>query len=571
MKRKFNQIESPAFHTRSKIKKNNKNLHFSLPDSPLKQFVSATKVFNFVKGDTLVDWLSLYSNKNKKKDELSLFLCKSGISFETKIQNYLKQKFKTVTISNKITTETCKKTVEAMKAGIPLIFSAPVVSKNNTGGIVDLLIRSDYVQKIVNDVAAPNHNSPCIFSDSWHYVVIDVKFISLKLASDSTHLINTKNILSYKCQTLIYTNAVADIQKYKSRFAYLLGTGWKYTTKNKKYKSNFSFSKLGLIDFYKRDKKCITLTKNAIRWYRQLLYFGKNWSIDPPSRKELYPNMTVDSGYYFNSVKRKLAWKFGEVTSLWKCGIKNRNIAFQNGVFSWKDPKCNFKTLGLEKSKYKNVVQQILKINNSDFDVLPKNIKTNIFQWRNTQHNEVFVDFETINRFVDHSQFPNYISKPYIFMIGVGYAQNGTFIHKTFTARDISVAEEFRICKEFTKFMELRGNPKAFYWHAEKYLWKKNHNWKWADIRQIFIKEPVVIKNTFSYSIKDIAKSLRRLGKVTSCIESPCQNGMTAMLDAWDYYSNTISNKNKMINIQKYNLFDCKILYEIISYLRKFH
>ena len=57
--------------------------------------------------------------------------------------------------------------------------------------------------------------------------------------------------------------------------------------------------------------------------------------------------------------------------------------------------------------------------------------------------------------------------------------------------------------------------------------------------------------------------------------DNPCSNGLTAMILAWKVYQ-----KNKMKNIHnnpviqdiiKYNIIDCKVLWEIVNYLRENH
>ena len=39
--------------------------------------------------------------------------------------------------------------------------------------------------------------------------------------------------------------------------------------------------------------------------------------------------------------------KYSELTSVWRCGIKNRNIGFSTNIKSWKDKDCNCDNLGI--------------------------------------------------------------------------------------------------------------------------------------------------------------------------------------------------------------------------------
>ena len=57
--------------------------------------------------------------------------------------------------------------------------------------------------------------------------------------------------------------------------------------------------------------------------------------------------------------------------------------------------------------------------------------------------------------------------------------------------------------------------------------------------------------------------------------DNPCSNGLTAMVLAWKVYNKTkIKDIHKHPVIQdiiKYNIIDCKVLWEIINYLRNNH
>ena len=49
------------------------------------------------------------------------------------------------------------------------------------------------------------------------------------------------------------------------------------------------------------------------------------------------------------------------------------------------------------------------------------------------------------------------------------------------------------------------------------------------------------------------------------------ENGLDAMLKACNFFKDSDKNKETMDEIIKYNNNDCKVLYEIVEYLRKFH
>ena len=80
-------------------------------------------------------------------------------------------------------------------------------------------------------------------------------------------------------------------------------------------------------------------------------------------------------------------------------------------------------------------------------------------------------------------------------------------------------------------------------------------------------------KGCFKFGLKDIAKAMRSHGMINASIGSSCDSGMTAMVKAWECYNTCEDpcNSEIMLDIARYNEFDCKVLWEIITYLRDNH
>jgi hypothetical protein len=66
---------------------------------------------------------------------------------------------------------------------------------------------------------------------------------------------------------------------------------------------------------------------------------------------------------------------------------------------------------------------------------------------------------------------------------------------------------------------------------------------------------------------------MQKHGMIKGTLDSSCDNGMSAMINAWKVYQSDkdVDASEKMKDIMKYNEFDCKVLWEILSYLRKNH
>ncbi len=601
-------ISSVSCCTRSKRPRLEPPLSFiNRPVSPI--VVSASHVYNYMINDPLIDWLRLRSRTGTRlspayshsRDGFTEFIQAKGIEFEDKLIKYINEhKIVVETVGDYITDETCNKTIDLMKQGAPVLHSAPVRNpRNNTQGIIDLLVRSDCIKFLVEEaplneqeekVTAPNLNG------RYHYVVIDIKFSTLPLRSDGKHLLNSGGYPAYKAQTYIYTQAVGHIQGYTAPHAFIMGRRWNYTKKDVKHDNYTCLNRLGKIDYAGIDKEYKERTKKAIQWVRDVKQYGAEWSVDPPSRMELYPNMCVDSGVW-NSEKQKIADNIGEITTVWNVGIKHRNKALLKDITSWRDRRCTTENLEINGVRT-NIIDRIMDINRQSRDKMwPQLIRNNTNDWKNST-NEVFVDFETLaDIFSDFDHLPNQDSTDIIFMIGVGWEENGNWCYRNYICNRATYSEEYRIMDEFMQFLKNRGNPKVNFWCAEDRFWniaecrqfdiacktkdieRKDNisdNWKiekWCDLYHVFQSEPIVVKDCFKFSLKHIAKAMKKHGMISISLDTDCTSGLTAMIKASKCYdvSDDPANCGTMRDIARYNEFDCKVLWEIVTYLRNNH
>lgn len=575
MKRKLLQTDFPALHTSAKAGK---------------FWITATDIKNYMINDPLVDWFKKYSRKpDQPNKHFSSFIMDRGNVFEKQVVEYIsKNKFNIVFISPRITPESCQETISHMKNGTPIIHSAPFENPiNNTRGVIDLLVRSDFLHVFAEENPLPA-DLTCFpapnLTGKYHYLVIDIKFSTLPLRADGKHLLNSGNYPAYKAQLRIYTEAIGHIQGYTSRFAYILGRRWVYTSKGNNYNNLGCFNKLGTVDFEGVDEEYVHRTEQAIHWVRDVRENGHTWSVNPPSRPELFPNMCVDSGEW-NNEKKTIADSISDITQIWYCGIKQRKKAMIHGIESWRDPRCTSAILGIGGERGK-IVDQILDINRQDiYKILPQKLRTRI-----PIQNEIFVDFETFSDiFADLTNLPEQPRTDGIFMIGVYY--NGRY--KNFTVKESTDDEEYRIMDEFMKFMKDNNFPLIWYWHAEKMIWQKAedrqlkrfeldteqseniiNNWrlrKWADLCNIFKTEPIVIKDCLKFGLKNVAEAMRKHGMITAQLQSECQNGFEASIKAWQIYQTEKNPENHptLLDIVKYNEFDVQVLDEILAFLRK--
>jgi hypothetical protein len=588
-------------------------------------YISATKLKNYILKDPIIDYLeyinsntsiSLNENKLHKSSHLndiiklgdlselsdsSRYLCDLGNQFETDICNELKLKFKDDMI--KISTngrmgynrENYNKTIKAINDRIPIIEQAVLYNDNNgTCGIADLLVRKDYLNKILNINIIDESE------DQSSYVVIDIKYTTLELCRDDKSIKNIGRIPSYKTQLGIYNMALAEIQNYLPSKAYILAKAYKsvngtFTT----------YDKLGIIDYNGYDKWCDEEIKLAIDWLTDLMTTSNGnengnengngkWNINKPHRWELYPNMSnhYDDNYHYK--KLEIANNINELTLIWNVGFANRIKAHNLNIYSYKDPRCSSITLGIKNRRNAEIIDHIININrtNSNYLIHGNEINNLI----NINESCYYIDFETINNFV--------------FMIGVGHITKSINISesiwtfKTFQVSLLTDDEQNRIFNEFISYVGI--NKTLFHWSnaelsitnslIEKLNGKLNgksngksiiqsssqcnlifssilKSWtisnNWIDLCKLFTNN-IVIKGALDFKLKTVAKALKNLNLIKESwdIEGP-QNGFDAMVQAIKYYSNNQSNNQNNNQIIKYNENDCKILHSIHEWLKQ--
>jgi putative phage-type endonuclease len=585
------------------------------------EWVGATAVRNYMLKDPLLDWLNIYGKGHRKKytgfektvqyyeqdaKDASPFinhLKVKGIQFEDSVMHTIRKKFPNdvVTIANYYQARQADKltaTIAAMKAGVKVIYQGVLHNPHDkTYGIADLIVRSDFINELVSDVCDIEEHG-CVFSTDWHYLIIDIKHSTLMLRADGVHLLNQGAALAYKAQILIYMRALNRIQKYNAVNAYILGRKWHYTTKSVKHEGFGWFDKLGTVNFSTTDIGVVHPTNKAIQWVRYVKSHGSTWSIDPPSRIELYPNMCNRSDAPWHNTKQKIAAKIGEITSMWYCGVESRNKAVRVGVKSWHDRKCTAELLGINGAKTGPTLNKILDINRSTkHTILPKYVSAP----PKTGKVRFFLDFETVNSLAEDIQLdsPFTVPEQFIFMIGIGWTidtdSNGVDLpkwhYKCLTTDFINEENEKKIFLEMHTLIKsvLRkynaGNDFIIYhWsNAERTIYNKANerynvvgglNPHWYDLCKFFKNEPIVIKGAFNFGLKSITTAMNKLGLLsTSYATDGILDGLNAMVKAMECSAEAVrlgvSMKTMPVvqRIMEYNEIDCKVMMDILEYV----
>jgi len=608
-KRSYNQVATVLNTVSRNTRSKRPRLQLGLSHKKHNPWISATKTYNYMTDDPLIDWLENTGVKKRVRSDsidksvitetFSDFIKRKGIDFEQHVINHIHENIHPVVkVSDYYTIDGVKKAKELMTAGVPILHSVPLChTSSKTYGVADLVVRSDYLLSLAPNVVQETeellHGSR--LSPNYHYVIIDIKYSTLRLNSKGRCLLNQGSMAAYKSQVWIYNRALSEFQRYTPKSAYILGRRWTYTSKKKTYSNESCFDRLGVVDMVGYDALIIKKAHSAVKWCRDVRNNGMKWTVKPPTRDELYPNMCRDN-FRWNSTKKEIANNLGEISQVWMCGVKNRRVAFSNGVRDWRDPRATAERLGVT-GKRAVIVDKMLTINNQDENtVLPLTITENTMKWRDVK-NEIFVDFETFSD-VFLNEEEKVTDQPrvnLIYQIGLGYVDETGWTYKYFICHEPTKKEEYRVMKEFMDFMVERDFPTAWYWHAEDNFWKRscrqqferpdishedkeeiihwNMSEHWRDMRKLFVGEQVVVKGCFGYALKPIGRALKNMNLITTPLESECTNGLTAMVQAWKCYKKFDRpwKCGAMKDVTQYNEYDCRVLCDILTYLRKSH
>jgi len=550
------------------------------------------------------------SSKHERKDKALSdassfvdFLLISGNNFEDKIIEDLKNKFgkKLVKICESYDSRNMKyydKTLEEMKKGTPIIHQAILYNyEHKVFGSADLLVRSDYINKITNsniiDDEKAKFKAP-LFNKSYHYRVIDVKFSKIHFNSDSITMRNTNNVKPFKTQIAIYNLALGEMQGYLPDQSYILGNGWilnKMENKIPIEKSNKDpFDKLGSIDYGKRDVSYYTSALDAVDWIKEL-NSRNDFTHDPPNDDRIYPNMCNTYDGYYHKIKKDIAEKYNEITSIWNCGVSNRKTALGKNIRSWKDSECTSENMGINGKNTSAVIDNILSFNKKRDKIINiSKIDNNYSDWRSNDLT-FYVDFETISTILLESSEKTKlgVEGDFIFMIGIGWncPNESEWNYECLYVNQINMNEEKRIIEDFNKKIneleeEYNTKAKVIHWsHAEKTFYNKvNSRYgyifnciNWFDLLQFFKSNNILILDSLNFSLKTIAKNMKKYNLINSVWDNDVSDGLDAMYSSWQEYNKleNIDKSSKFNTIIKYNEIDCKTMFEILQYLKINH
>ncbi len=594
------------------------NVHKKPNSIDWNNMISASSVKNYMLDDPLIDWLKYYNittlhgnitpakdhniNTNTNTNNIephTKFIMEQGVEFEKNVidiikLNIIKPGIMIKQISFKNETQSVdhyNMTLDAMKEGIPIIYQGVLhCMKNKIYGSPDLLVRSDMIKDIFNiDIMNKYIKAPLLGSNKFHYLVIDIKHSTITLNCNQEYIRNTNMIPAYKGQIYLYNMMLESAQGYMPRYGFILGKKITYTKNKQIFESYDIIHNIAIIDYKKYDKKMVNKILSAIEWVREMRLNGHEWCILPqPSRVELYPNMKNDKDGIYRKIKTELSKELGEITNIWWCGYERRMMAHHKKIYSWKDKRLNAEVMGFNETKTAKTIDMILDINRRNkelirLDDLKKCIDR---RWLNFGNDviEFYIDFETIARNIGQIT-ENDLSGDFIFMVGLGWIENNNWNFKNFIVEKLEDEYEHSMMKNMWHFIENKmielnkDNCIFIHWtQAEVVFYNKFKNKSinnnipnivFYDMYKLFLDNNVVVKGAFNFSLKTIGNAMYENKMIETCWDSNsiCSNGLQAMFLAYQMYNNGI-NKEVLDSIIYYNQIDCKIMWEIMRYIR---
>ena len=341
-----------------------------------------------------------------------------------------------------------EQTFNEMRAGTPIIHQGVLRdAESRTYGAPDLLVRSDVLRELVPGSLSPEQaaaNAPDLGTDSWHYVVVDVKFTTLHLKASGA-VANGSSLPAYKSQVYVYNRALGRLQGIEPPAAFILGRGWRQQVGGATSRCLDAMDRLGHVP---KDASLAARADAAAAWLRRVRSEGSGWEPVPfPTAPELWPNMKTTSDFPWHTAKRQIAEALSDLTMLWMVGPDKRAQAHRLGIYGWKDRRLTTAAVGVAGTATEPTLQAILDVNREPGEarVSPDHVRSAETEWRPVPRLEFYVDFETVSSLNDNfSRIPKQNGQPLIFMIGCGHMKSGVWAYRNFCVERLTEVAEAR-------------------------------------------------------------------------------------------------------------------------------
>ena len=595
------------------------------PETPVawEAWVSATATRNFVLHDPLLDWLVRYGETRgyvpdtarpdyDPRTDFTSFVFAQGHRFEAAVVAHLATRTEVITVADDWRrireVGAAERTYDLMAAGAPVIAQGVLRDpEHEVYGAADLLMRSDVLAELfpaslTNEeaaVAAP------AFPHGWHYRVVDIKFTTLHLAASGS-LSNAHSAPAFKVQLWLYNRALGRVQEYTPPAAYVLGRSWEQRMGSQSVRGTTCMDRLVPVatdEALANGWPVATAVAEAVAWVRRLRADGGSWAVEPePSVPELYPHMGQTQDAPWHATKREIAEALDELTSLWFVDVAGRRAGHAAGIRRWTDPACTAAAVGLSGARASTLDAMLALNRGADGPpVRPAQVTVAEAHWREPQAVEFFVDFEWVTDVADDfREIPMRGGQALIFMIGCGHVEDGRWQFAGFTADRLTVEAESATFDAWLEHMRAvtrrlgagTAVPRLYHWSAAETsalttafnAAQKRHPDKawpaldWCDLlTEVVRKQPFLVRGAMGFGLKAIARAFHQHGLIATSWEDGPTDGLGAMVGAWWCDGEAakrgcrLTDLDLLQEIQRYNEVDCRVMHEVLEYLRTQH
>lgn len=593
-------------------------------DIDVTDYHAASSVHNFMLNDPILDWFKFKkypkerrgSSSSESENRFVNFIKNQGIKFEQHVVSIIQSTLEDKNISfvkiangkeDIMRASKYEETIKAIEDQVGVIYQGVLHGNEDfkAFGSPDFLVRSDVVDFLFDKKI---DHVPKRSNGKYNYVIIDIKFCTIKLRADGKFILNESRMPANKAQVMIYNKLLGIAQGNEPRYCYILGRGWKYTKRNENFECSRFNERLGAIDTHDVDSIYNEKIEQAFAWLERVKKDGSKWTYNPPSVPELYPNMC--SRYDGYEQKKKIAVEIDEITQIWNCGVKQRELAHKKGIFKISDTRLTSEVMGFPQGTNRTkIIDKMLKFNQgligNGKPIIPRYIDNNPYDWQSEVRVEFFLDFEIFsNIFDDFSVMPN-VSGPgldeeimsIVFMTNLGVSVKtpdgkSRWEYYNFRVPELTNEHEYEMfdkvynkIEEFCNEFKIKvQNAKIYHWgHIEQTIISKlyskyedKHDWEdlcLIDFCKIFQDEQILVKGVYGFGLKTVGKGMIEHGLIhVPAWEDTVVDGLDAMVQAYEIYSNPDINHDVTINnLIKYGHADVRVLERIINYLRRHH
>lgn len=519
----------------------NKKVKFDDNHYRKNDYIDSSSFVNYMLDIPIFDYLAMY-NYEKEPDAFNENICiQSNLNYNYRIISLKKKCIDMNYYFDDLTDyknhESIDLTKKMIKEKVQVIFNGCLhCDKMRLFSRFDVLIHSS----IIRDFLDVDLNSESFEG-----------YYQLLIVYNNNRDQKKNNVILYGKQKVLDSNPAFDSQ-FEQPCAFIL------SNENIIYTVNLNKQHL----FYKMNE--------AYKWILDLKKNGWSWDLFNPTRYELLPNMKHCSTYGYKRIIQSIISKNDELTSYNDITLEKRNDYFIR--------QLSVDEALLESNKpFLKSVSDLRGTKKVSCDVSKLVVpKKRIF----------YVDFEYINSFHFKRDFSR-ADTNHLYLIGVLYEKDNNWLYKSFVPKQIDYESHLSSCevqniRDWIDFMESFGTPYCVMnWStaeqsmlsslSKQYHFELEATIEWIDLLKLF-KTTInfVCDGMKTYSLKDVAKSMYKLGFIKTLWNDNVMNGLEAnilLIPNFTRGDYVLENCDSLSDIIDYNEIDCRVMMELFEFV----